>query len=119
MASEGNLQGAGLRRQLSPHERVLPWQDFGPVRRKTAPEERLMIAVLHDALECLEKHRFATAREGRRLFCQTKRWILADDMQWPYSFERICSALDLDPIAVRRRLALRAAAERTSRVINY
>jgi hypothetical protein len=110
MPSEANIQVASLRRQV-----ILSWQDFGPRRRKRAPEERLMIAVLHDALDCLEKYRFATGREGRRLFHQTKRWFLTDDTQWPYSFERICGALDLDASAVRRRIAIRAVAQRTSR----
>lgn len=110
MPSEANLQVAGLRRQF-----ILSWQEFGPRRRKQAPEERLMIAVLHDALDCLEKYRFATGRQGRRLFHQTKRWFLADDTLWPYSFERICGALDLDANTVRQRIAIRAVAQRTSR----
>jgi len=89
--------------------------DFRPMRRKQAPEERLMIAVLRDALDCLEKYRFATGRQGRRLFYETRRWFLADDTRWPYSFERICGALDLEASAVRRRITMRAVAQRTSR----
>jgi hypothetical protein len=84
------------------------------LQRKHAPEERLMIAVLREALDCLDKYRFATGCQGRRLFHQAKCWFLADDTEWPYSFEHICGALDLDPSTVRRRLAIRAAAQRTS-----
>jgi hypothetical protein len=83
--------------------------------RKRAPEELLMIAVLNDALECLEKHRFATEIQPCRLFRQARRWFLTSDTQWPYSFERICGALDLDANRLRRRIAIRAAAQRTSR----
>jgi hypothetical protein len=86
--------------------------------RKRTPEELLMIAVLNDALECLEKHRFATEGARRRLFRQARRWFLACDTQWPYSFERICGALDLDANRLRRRIASRAAAQRTSRSIS-
>jgi hypothetical protein len=84
---------------------VLPSQYFG-LRRKQAPEERLMIAVLHDALECVQKHRFATDTHRRRLFHEAKQWFLADDADWPYSFECICKVLDLDSSAVRRRLCV-------------
>jgi hypothetical protein len=82
---------------------VLPSQHFGP-RRKQAPEQRLMIAVLHDALDCVDKYRFATSARGRRLFHEAKQWFFADDTKWPYSFECICGVLDLDPNAVRQRL---------------
>jgi hypothetical protein len=82
---------------------ILPSQHFGP-RRKQAPEQRLMIAVLHDALDCVDKYRFATSARSRRLFHEAKQWFFADDIKWPYSFECICGVLDLDPNAVRQRL---------------
>jgi hypothetical protein len=84
---------------------VLPSQHFEP-RRKGAPEQRLMIAVLRDALDCLEKHRFTTRGEGRRLFDEAKHWFLTNGTEWPYSFECICGVLDLDANAVRERLCL-------------
>ena len=82
---------------------VLPSQHFEP-RRKQAPEQRLMIAVLHDALDCVEKYRFATTNRGRRLFREAQQWFLVDEVNWPYSFECICGVLDLDSNAVRPRL---------------
>src|SRR6185369_6288883 len=96
MANEATRQLVQVGRQLSLHDSILPSQDLGPMPRKRAPEELLMIAVLNDALECLEKHRFATETQASRLFRQAQRWFLAGDTQWPYSFEHICSALDLD-----------------------
>jgi hypothetical protein len=44
---------------------ILPGQHFEP-RRTQAPEQRLMIAVLHDALDCVEKYRFARKNRDRR-----------------------------------------------------
>lgn len=82
---------------------ILPSQYFAP-RRKQAPEQRLMIAVLRDALDCVEKYRFATGRHGRRLFHEAKHWLFAEETDWPYSFECICGVLDLDANAVRQRL---------------
>jgi len=82
---------------------ILPSQHYGP-RRKQAPEQRLMIAVLQDALDCVEKYRFATGKHGRQFFREARRWFLADEADWPYSFECICGVLDLDANAVRQRL---------------
>jgi hypothetical protein len=82
---------------------VLPSQYF-ETRHEQTPEKRLMIAVFCDAIECLEKYRPRTDRRGGRLFHEAKQWFLADEPEWPYSFEYICGTLDLDSNAVRQRL---------------
>ena len=105
MAIEANLQLAGVPSSLTQPDIILPSQHFGP-RRKQAPEQRLMIAVLHDALDFLQKYRFATSSHGRRLFHEAKQWFLADEADWPYSFECICGVLGLDADAVRHRLGV-------------
>ena len=105
MAIEANLQLAGVPSSLMQLDIILPSQHFGP-RRKHAPEQRLMIAVLHDALDCLEKYRFATDRRGRRLFDEVTQWLGAKETGWPYSFESICEVLGLDADAVRHRLGV-------------
>lgn len=105
MTMEGNVQGAGARIAVMHPDVVLPSQYFAP-QRNQAPEQRLMIAVLHDALDCLDKYRFATDTHDRRLFHEAMEWFLADDIEWPYSFECICSVLGLDATAVRQRLCI-------------
>jgi hypothetical protein len=65
-----------------------------------------MIAVLDDAVRCIEKYRFPTDERGRRLFHEAKQWLLAEEPHWPYSFEHICAVVDLDANAVRHRLRL-------------
>ena len=82
---------------------LLPSQYFGP-QRKQAPEQRLMIAVLHDALDCLKKYRFAATDRDRQIFNEAKQWFLTQEATWPYSFECICGVLDLDSNAIRERL---------------
>jgi hypothetical protein len=84
---------------------ILPSQHFEPPG-KFAPEHRLMMAVLDDAVRCIEKYRFPTDVRGRRLFREAKQWLLAAESRWPYSFEHICAILDLDANAVRHRLRL-------------
>lgn len=115
MANGAAPQSTEVLRVLSRPDRVLPWHDLGSMPRKRGPEELLMIAVLNDALECLEKHRFATDGTKRRIFRHARRWFLDRDTEWPYSFERICDALDLDANRLRRRIAIRATAQRASR----
>jgi hypothetical protein len=112
MTIEATLQSAGVPSSLTQLDVILPSQHFGP-QRKQAPEQRLMIAVLHDALDCLEKYRCATGREGRRFFRDAKEWFLADESEWPFSFECICGVLDLDANAVRWRMRV-APSQRTS-----
>jgi hypothetical protein len=84
---------------------VLPAQPFNPPK-KLAPEHRLRIAVLDDAIRCVKQYRFPKDAQGRRLFHEAKQWLLAAEPHWPYSFEHICEVLDLDANAVRHRLRL-------------
>lgn len=69
--------------------------------RDLSGEQRLMLAVLQDAIRCSLK-----IPAGRRLpphgpATEARRWIESADMQWPFSFERICEALGLDATRVR------------------
>jgi hypothetical protein len=84
------------------HVNVIP---PGP-SKTVAPERRLMIAVLEDAINCVTKYRFATDGRGRRLLDEEQQWLLSDETHWPYSFECICDVLDLDAHAVRQGLRL-------------
>ena len=57
-------------------------------------EKRLMLAILTDAVGCIERYR--TARGAR---CWTEyhaalQWVRSHDQRWPFSFENICQTLD-------------------------
>ena len=84
---------------------ILPVQHFSRPK-KLEPEHRLMMAVLDDAVRCVEKFRCPSQDRNRRLFDEAKQWMVAAEPGWPYSFESICAALDLDANAVRQRLRL-------------
>ena len=101
----------GTRTDFSQLDILLPSQHAGSTRRST-PEQRLMIAVLHDALDCIEKYRFATDPDGCRIYQEAKKWLLAAEAEWPYSFECICGVLDLDSDAVLQHVRL--ATQKTS-----
>ena len=87
-------------------------RDAGARRDSLASGERaLMLAILEDAIRCLEGHG-ATSDEALV-------WVRSDADDWPCTFVNVCAALDLDPTALRAGLlALRArpAARRTYRL---
>jgi len=105
MATTANRDVAEASSGMPAPDIVLPSQRFGP-QRQQAPEQRLMMAVLQDALECVTKYRCATHTRSRRLFREAQRWFLIDESDWPYSFEGICGVLELDANAVRQRLGV-------------
>jgi hypothetical protein len=82
-------------------------------------ERALMRAVLLDAVECLTGGSRSRARAQHALEART--WVERRDAEWPFSFDNICAALDLDTERVRTRLLsmpvdVVAAALRTPRV---
>ncbi len=94
------------------HEFVLPSQYFAPVsERVLSPEQRLMLAILEDAVYTVLKHAGTRNRRAQRLVRDAERWMALTDRSWLFSFENICAVLGLEAAAVRsrlRRLQLRA-----------
>jgi len=113
MSSEVDRYLSGVPIAMLQPNVILPSQHFG-ARKSLAPEQRLMIAVVQDAINCIEKYRFATDHRGRQLFDEVTQWLGATETGWPYSFEAICGVLDLDANAVRHRLGLAQEQPRTS-----
>jgi hypothetical protein len=77
--------------------------------RKVAdtPEQRLMAAVLLNAINYYVRYAHAPNPSQRWLHDDAARWIGKRDTAWPYSFENICSALGLDAATFRRQLRAR------------
>jgi len=65
------------------------------------PERRLLIAILADALDCFQQNLHASNPKRQRLFREAEKWILADDVDWIFSFRNICEILGVDPEALR------------------
>ena len=98
---------------MIPHENLQP-QDFTPnvltpvqfyvdvARRHPSGVRRLMAALLEDTAHIYSRN--AGAGESSRLFQEAKTWVESDDRVWPFSFERVCEALQLDAEWVRGRL---------------
>jgi hypothetical protein len=79
-------------------------ESFKP-RHQLEPEKELMLAVLTDAIECLQKHSGSRQPAGIKLFQEAKEWIFDQNETHAFSFLNVCAALDLDPCYIRRGVA--------------
>ena len=67
-------------------------------------EEKLLLAVLSDAIEDFQKHVLSKDERGRMLFREAEEWFLEKDGDCLFSFEYICDTLELHPDYIRQGL---------------
>ena len=67
-------------------------------------EEKLMLAVLSDAIEQFQKHVLSKDERGKKLFGKVEEWFLEKDRDYVFSFEYICETLELHPDYIRQGL---------------
>jgi hypothetical protein len=87
----------------------LPSQFYGNngLSRQLEGEKRLMLAILKDAVECLEKYRESTGSYGRDLYHDSLEWVEDKGTGWLFSFTNICDLLGFDPDYLREFLLKR------------
>ena len=97
-----------LARILEP-DIFLPSQFYGSggLSRKLEGEKRLMIAVLKDAVECLEKYRGSRNSVAQCEYLNAIEWVEDTDTDWLFSFTNICDLLGFDPEYLRETLLRR------------
>jgi hypothetical protein len=81
---------------------LLPEQLLDAPRR--TPEQRLMAAVLEDAMRELSRPEGEWIGARARRLAEIHAWFASDDVAWPFSFVNVCEALDLDVGSFRSRL---------------
>jgi hypothetical protein len=91
-----------LARILEP-DIFLPSQFYGSggLSRKLEGEKRLMIAVLKDAVECLEKYRGSRNSVAWSNYENAIEWVMDNGTDWLFSFTNICDLLGFDPQYLR------------------
>ncbi|MCW5892706.1 MAG: hypothetical protein KIT14_19515 [bacterium] len=77
--------------------------------RPTRGEDRLLAAVLEDAVRCWRSYAHAHGRRAVRLRGELRDWFRSDALDSPFDFAAVCDHFHLDPAAVRTRLGLDAA----------
>jgi hypothetical protein len=91
-----------LARILEP-DIFLPSQFYGTggLSRQLEGEKRLMIAILKDAVECLEKYRQSNSSSGQTNYQNALEWIEDKSTDWLFSFTNICDLLGFEPDYLR------------------
>jgi hypothetical protein len=79
-------------------------QQLDERRRPDTPEKRLLLAILADAISCLQKYGSIRNHRGRRVVHEAELWLMSTDRKWPFSFENICDVLGIDSEYVRTGL---------------
>ncbi len=67
-------------------------------------EQRLMLAILADAINIFQGCHCSGQATKSRLFREAEEWIFGSDDRWPFSFVNVCEALGIEPQALRKRL---------------
>ena len=86
---------------------VLPIQHYGLLKRDdvSQPIRRLMLAVLTDALDCLNGR--ATHANGGARLQEARRaaeWVQQEGDTYLFSFNSVCETLGIDPDALRQAI---------------
>lgn len=99
------LRSAVEERTSSPLEpdTMVPSQYFDGVGSDAAfqPEKRLMLAVLEEAVATFQRHVTSDSDHSQLLVEEVESWASGADADWPFSFENICNALDIEPEFLR------------------
>jgi hypothetical protein len=88
---------------------ILPSQyfDVSGGHRLTA-EQRLMLALLADAINVFQQGAVSRATRKRLLYIDAERWIMMSGSTAPHAFgfDTVCEALGINASVLRRRLIL-------------
>jgi hypothetical protein len=82
---------------------VLPLQFYSTRSKHAEGEQRLMLAILSEAVDCFQKNAFATDHRRSRLFREAHDWVMSD-ARHVFSFRHICDVFSLDAGCIRRGL---------------
>lgn len=87
-------------------EAILPAQMTWGARDDagTSGARALMLAILEDAMLCIERGHRRRHPATRRLAREAETWVRSDCREWLFSFASICDLLGFDVDALRARL---------------
>jgi hypothetical protein len=84
---------------------LLPTQFFESVGgRSFSSEQRLMLAVLADAINVLQRYRGSPSLRKRKSLNEASSWIFDCGIKSPFSFDHVCDGLEIDAKNLRSRL---------------
>ncbi len=71
------------------------------------PTQRMMLAVLNDALATFERGLRADSLADVNACEEVERWFANGDTRWPFSYSQVCDSLGLDPSVLRDTVRMR------------
>ena len=74
--------------------------------RAASAEEKLMLAVLENAIEQFQEYALAEDAKGKAMLQEVEDWLWDKDSDWFFSFESICETLKFSPDYLRQGLLL-------------
>jgi len=85
---------------------LLPSQYYEPVKAKKAmqSERRLMLAILEDAIDCLQIRSKIKRRIKKTVYRETVEWLKSEDDGYVFSFQNICDVLNIDASKLRKEI---------------
>ena len=84
---------------------ILPSQYFEMTgSRRLSSEQRLMLAVLVDAINLLQSARGANGTRRSSVYSEARQWVFAPNNEHAFSFNNVCEGLGIDPAMLRERL---------------
>ncbi len=126
-AFTSGLRDGALPGNVFEDDAILPEQYFARLRHRAdyPGEERLLLAVLEDAVHCYKTNMVARTPRRRRLFDEAEEWLLGADAGASVSFAYVCEVFEFDADYIRGGLrrwrerhiargAERSAAERAA-----
>jgi hypothetical protein len=93
---------------------------MGGTRERRTAEQRLMLALLCDALYRYQALRFAVTPGRMQERSELAEWFASTDRSYVFAFETVCDVLGVDATQIRLRLtASTSAATRRHRCVGY
>jgi hypothetical protein len=85
---------------------LIPGQFMATTKSKTHrdPEQRLMLAVLEDAVWCFQNGLRSKDKKKQELSQEAEQWLTQEDSSWLFSFNEICDLLGFEAEYLRKRL---------------
>ena len=95
-----------LRESLFEEDVILPEQYFARLRQKAdfPAEQRLLFAVLEDAVHCFQANLFARTLRRQQAFEEAEQWLLEPEMDATVTLEYVCDVFGFDAEYMRAGL---------------
>ena len=83
------------------HNPILPAQFFADPKKPSEPLQRLMLAVLLDAIRCYQSNFGSRSIRQRIEFHEARQWLFDGCSEGPFSLHSVCSVLGIEPRKVQ------------------